>query len=260
MFPFDARLKYVVKGRMWERRWRDWRFLKAKAHGPRYQIEILGLPGIGKTCLTNQLVKSFGERVPTLMPSRELSPEWAETLAEIVDHRIDRLHSSDADSWMKIHQMDYFVQCLRFDVKTMRRYYGQVLINSENLLRSNPDFFVDAASTNLPLVEKLLKNRLIVYCTSNDPVGRSVRGQQSRGDHDMFQRDHATNEKSLARYQKFLDLLSQGVTPVLTINLDDPYEHSAGRIAQWLRVNNISGKRINLYSPESPASSTLTPA
>jgi hypothetical protein len=252
MFPFDSRIKYVLKGRMWERRWRDWRFLNATAHGPRHHIELLGLPGIGKTYLTNQLVKSFGERVPTLMPPRELSEEWAETLTKIVDNRIEKLHSSDADSWMKIHQMDYFVQCLRFDVKTMRRYYGQVLINSESLLRSNTDFFIDAASTNLALVEKLLENRLIVYCTSNDPVGRSVRGQRSRGDHEMFQRDDAANKKILAKYQEFLDLLAEGVTPVLTINLDDPYEDSAGRIAQWLRKHNITGKRIERLSLNSP--------
>jgi hypothetical protein len=245
VFPFDARFKYVLKGRMWERRWRDWRFLAAQATGPRYRIELMGLSGIGKSYFTQHVVRALGEKVPVLLPPRELSPEWVEALEQIIDHRINTLRDSELGGKKKLDIMTDFTTNVNFDIKIMRRYYGQVIVNSESLLRSNSDFFRKAAESRGAHVQTLLQDRVVIFCTSDDPVSRALQGRRKRGDRHTPHADIDDVRERSEKLEEAVARLAGLAIPVLTINLDAPVRDNVQTVTRFLHHNGVTSRAIS---------------
>lgn len=240
MSLFDPRIRYLLKRRMWPRYWQDWRFLAARTESQKYRLDILGPSGIGKTFLTNNLMRLWGERVPKLMPEAVVSEQWEKVFKELLNRLGVGLQDEEKDWDRKLHRVTVFSQVMDFELNVIRYYGDQPLINCESLLRHRIGFFTNIAESSPDLARDLLKNRLVIFGTSDDPVDRSIRGLIRRGsppqDQEEFGRAVSAEVKRLGAAE---DVFRAIGLPVLTVNLDRPVGETVVEVDHFMRAHGL---------------------
>jgi len=217
------RVRYLIESADRLPAWRDDRFLRAKCEGSYRRIEFLGMGGIGKSYLNNQLVRHVGEGVPSRSLETALSPEYVSAFDKVFRMELERRVSSQRRSPLRLSNLRNFVQVMEFDERVEKAYSGQPFSTASGLLHWARVTLAQVATEEPRIVQKVMANRLVVYCTATHPGERSASGLVARGSRavndvssDLIRRRDLADQ----RLGEVADLFSGLGVPVLRLKLD----------------------------------------
>lgn len=243
MFKIDARLRYAARGTKWPNHWKDYRAVAGTVSGPRGRVDLLGVAGIGKTTFTKQLAASLGERVPRCRGKKPLPGDWEIAFNEIYDKHF-MLSATEDDSWANKHRRTiHLTEVVNLEKNILRCDSDQIVLNGVSILRHRLSYFAKQAADRPDFVAGLLSDRVIVLCTADDPVARSIRGKITRGDSDS---DADNLEQRVSDKVKKIDssvgVLERLGVPVLRLDLDQPRPRAIAEVARFMQHHGMESR------------------
>lgn len=248
MPAIDTRLRYLARGRMWPEYLVDFRAVSGKVTGERSRIDFLGVTGIGKTFLTRELAYALGERVPEPGRERPLSEEWADVFRDLYEDHFRAM--AKEPSWEVKHRTtSHLTHVIDLEQKILRFHRNQITFNGISVLRHRLKYFAGLAKTDPEKVANLFSDRLVVLCTAEDAVERSLAGKKKRRDsnaQDENIRDYVANQ--VDRIHSGVTTIESAGVPVLEVNLDRPVLDSIAQIARFMGSWGLQSRQIDRYA------------
>ena len=212
----------------------------------RHRVDFLGVAGIGKTTFIRDLAMALGERVPTCDKKVPLGDDWAVAFNEIYDKHF-LLSQTEDNSWSNKHRRTaHLTDVIDLEHTILRCGADQLVINGVGILRHRLSYFSKQAKTRPDFIAGLLRDRVVVLCVADDPVARSIRGKQTRGDRDAH-RDGLADAVSykVEKLYAAVEVLTALDVPVLELNLDQPRPQAIAQVARFMRDHGMTSPRIS---------------
>ena len=245
----DPRLRWLLRGQMWPKLWRDLHFLKCSDVGERTRLDVIGTSGLGKTYFTKKLAAKLGARSPEATADTKHSSEWADFF-DLALTIIGQQFSSPGLAWhKKVDKTILLANRFELERKTLHRPSGAIAVNNESVLRHHWVMMADLASTRPEFVKDLLGDRLCLVCDANDPVELILERRKQRGDETIDDLElRGKLDKQVLKIRQGADVLSALGIPVQTINLDDPTSENIAVVAKFLDENHATSPRIKRWA------------
>jgi hypothetical protein len=208
-------------------------------------VDFLGVAGIGKTTFIRDLAGALGERVPRCEKKTPISDDWASAFNEIYDKHFVLSQTEDS-SWSSKHRRtSHLTEVVELEQKILRCAGDQLVINGVGILRHRLSYFSKQAATRPDFIRRLLSDRVVVLCVSDDPVARSIRGKRQRGDSDA-DRDglDETVAYRVEKTQAAVDVLRGLGVPVLELNLDQPRPQAIAQVARFMKDAGMDSPKL----------------
>ena len=216
-------------------------------------MDVIGLGGIGKTYFTKYLAGHLGTVSPRESnQDRAFSSEWTQVFESVMTG-LGRKFASPELSWeRKVDKLWHLGNVFELEKKCLQSPPNSFVVNNESILRHRLTWFVDTASTQPELIKNLLNDRLLLICEAEDPVERSLRGRINRGDAvDLGPKSRESVSKSVSNTRASASILSSLGVPTLVVNLDDPVRENVSRVANFLKENQVTSRRIRKWAKRS---------
>jgi hypothetical protein len=255
MLRIDTRLRYAARRTRWPAHWRDYRAVAGRAGEQRRRVDFLGVAGIGKTTFTKELAYALGERVPRCNGKKSLSDDWANTFDDIYRNHFV-FSATEDDSWLSKHRRTvHLTDVVHREKEILQCDSDQIVLNGVSILRHRLSYFVQEATHRPEFVTGLLSDRIVVLCTSKDPIGRSIEGKITRGDKDSHAEDleHKVAER-VEKIHSAVEVLKNLGVPVLELDLDLPKRYAISHTAQFMHDNGMRSGPISRHRARLTAS------
>ena len=246
MFTIDARLRYLARRTRWPAHWQDFRAVTGVATGGRRRVDLLGVAGIGKTTFTRELAYALGERVPRCQATRPVPDDWAVALNEIYNNHFT-LSAAEDHSWADKHRRTiHLTDVMKREKKILGCESNQIVLNGVSILRHRLSYFTKQAAKRPEFIAGLLSDRVVVLCTADDPVSRSIRGKVSRGDKDSDADNLRQRvDDRVSKLDAAVSVLRSLGVPVLELNLDQPRPQAIAQVARFMREHGMDSKKLS---------------
>ena len=229
---------------MWPEYLVDFRAVSGEVTGERSRIDFLGVTGIGKTFLTRELAYALGERVPEPGRERPVSDEWAEVFRDLYEDHFRAM--AKESSWEVKHRTtSHLTRVIDLEQKILRFHRNQITFNGISVLRHRLKYFSALASTDPDKLAGLFSDRLVVLCSADDAVERSLAGKKKRLDRNAQDdniRDYVANQ--VDRIHSGVRAIELAGVPVLEVNLDRPIPESILTIAGFMAAHGIRSRPV----------------
>lgn len=216
----------------------------------RWRIELVGVSGIGKSFIAEKLAEQLG--TPIQWPKRvalSISDPIADAargdlFEEAVSNRLLRNRTSQKS----FKKMKRLAGVFEADRTWDGNPNGSPVVFASGLIQWVRGELLGAAEKNQNNFESFMSERLVIFCTSDNPGLRGARGRIARG---SSEESVLTSEKVRARghadlgIQRFARVLEAHGIPVLRLNLDEPENKNVALVATFLRQNGITSPRIS---------------
>lgn len=255
MLRIDIRLRYAARRTRWPAHWRDYRAVAGRAEGQRRRVDLLGVAGIGKTTFTKELAYALGERVPRCTGKKPLPDDWAQTFNDIYRNHF-AFSAGEDDSWLNKHRRTvHLTDVVHREKQILQCDSDQIVLNGVSILRHRLSYFVQEAAHRPEFVTGLLSDRIVVLCTSKDPIGRSIEGKITRGDRDSDAEDLERQvAKRVEKIHSAVEVLKSLGIPVLELDLDLPKKHAIAQTAQFMHEHGMYSRPISRHRARFTAS------
>lgn len=215
---------------------------------------MLGVSGIGKTFFSNELAIRLGQppdppslRVRIDGTSTSIERPRADFFQEVLSKRINRERWSAKD-YLGIKRV---VGVFEADAIWDQISGSMAVIFSSGLVQWSRGVLSELAATNQEDFHALLSERLVIFCTSDNPGLRGTRGRIARGSSEpsaLTAKNIEARANSDLHIQRFAKVLEAQGVPVLRLNLDKPVNENVALVATFLQKNGITSPRISRWA------------
>lgn len=218
--------------------------------GERNRLDVIGPGGIGKSWFTSRLTKKLGRVWP--VNAEEHSPlpdDWAEAIQLFLLELGERFGSPGVSFGKQLERMDFRAKLLHLETEMMTKLSFGFAINTESLARHELEWFANIALGRPEFVSTLMKDRLLLVCSADQPADRVINGLKARGKDvtDTLEK-RASIDKRLRKTLKNVSILESLGVPVLVINLDMPIRQNVAIVARFLSDNQVTSPRIRKWA------------
>ena len=153
-------------------------------------------------------------------------------------------------SWEVRHRTtSHLTHVINLEQKILRFHRHQITFNGISILLHRLKYFSSLATTDPDKVASLISDRLVVLCSADDAVERSLAGKKKRRDRnaeDSGIRDYVGNQ--VDRIHSGMTDIESARVPILEVNLDRPVPDSIAQIARFMRTWGLQSRQIDRFA------------
>ena len=221
-----------------------------KADGKPLYVEFVGVPGVGKTTLYNNVFKQIKNKWRDINELEQIFAEHNNGKAtesyscyqDLAQHKVSTVASYDYSGLDKMKIIKYFQSVLIKDslVYLFNKEYN--IVSDEGLIHNFGEGIIAFSNSKESDYKDLLKHRAIIYCeTSASTIAkRIIEREKITGNllpqHkvDSFDKLVLNQEKYLNNYRLIFDYTSKYNIPILSIDTSDPMHDNVQKSIEFM--------------------------
>ena len=217
--------------------------------GPKWRIELVGVSGVGKSFLSERLTERLAgpfQWPRSFAPSSPGSGRDA-VRGELFQVALSKHVADSSNPNKKFTKVRRLAGVFEADRKWDGGSGDSPVIFASGLVQWLREELAELAEKRRKDFEELMSERLVIFCTSDNPGLRGTTGRIARGSADSSTmtaqtvRSRSNADIELHKFSKVVE--SHGV-PVLRLNLDKPVDENVAHVAAFLQRNDITSPRI----------------
>ena len=221
-----------------------------KAEGKHLYVEFVGVPGVGKTTLYNNVFKQIKNKWLDISELQQIFAEHSNGKAsesfscyqDLAQHKVTTVASYDHSGLDKMKILKYFHSVLINDslVYLFNKEYN--IMSDEGVIHNFGEGIVALSKYKESEYKDFLKQRAIIYCeTSASIIAKRIKEREKITGNllpqhkvDSFDILVQHQEKALYNYRHIFDYSSKYNIPILPINTSEPMYDNIQKVIEFM--------------------------
>ncbi len=221
-----------------------------KVKGEAIYVEFVGVPGVGKTTLYDNVFKEVKNKWRNIHELHRIFIEHSNGIATelqlcyqvLAQSKMQSLNSREYNGIDQMKLVKYFHSVLIADslVHLFNNDYN--IISEEDIIHNFGEGILALSKNNTEDFEELMKNRAVIYCqTSPETVAKRILEREQKTGRllpqhkvDSFDKLVSLQKKSLEQKHELIYFLSKYNIPYLTVDTSHPMSENVDQVIHFL--------------------------